>query len=106
MCEPIRRHATGPTMKRLLLLCSMSLATGTAHAQTVPADLQRLLPQTQKRCFARVYDRNHLAAHPDQLVTSTKLLLQTGLDYAPYTFTIWVTMRGKKDVGTSDGHCW
>jgi hypothetical protein len=51
-------------MKKLLLtgIAALFLATGAAHTET-----------NVRGCFARVYDRAHLAKHPDQLVTAVKL---------------------------------
>jgi hypothetical protein len=51
-------------MKKLLLtgIAALFLATGVAHTET-----------NALGCFARAYDKAHLAEHPDQLVTAVKL---------------------------------
>ena len=51
-------------MKKLLLtsIAALFLATGIAHTET-----------NALGCFARAYDKAHLAEHPDQLVTAVKL---------------------------------
>ena len=57
-------------MKNLLLTSSIAalfLATGAVHAET-----------NVLGCFVRVYDKAHLAKHPDQIVTAVKLHSKNG----------------------------
>jgi hypothetical protein len=51
-------------------------------------------------CYSRIYDRAHLGKHPDQLVTSMRLLLT--LDGG---FVLRVTLRGSDAVLSTDGTC-
>jgi hypothetical protein len=51
-------------------------------------------------CFTRIYTRDHLTKHPDQLVTSMRLhIVSDG------GFTLRVTKRGSDDVLSTDGAC-
>jgi hypothetical protein len=54
-------------------------------------------------CFNRHYDANHLARHPDQLVTSMTLSLETGKDN-PFNFKIALTKRGTKNLLVQEGY--
>jgi len=51
-------------------------------------------------CFTRDYDKAHLAKHPDQLVTSMRLLV-TDDD----RFALRVTLRGSDDALQTQGWC-
>jgi hypothetical protein len=53
-------------------------------------------------CFTSVYDKAHLAKHPDQLVTSMRLLLTDDLGFR---FALRVTLRGRDDALSGVGWC-
>jgi hypothetical protein len=76
-------------------IAALLLATGAAHTET-----------NVRGCFVRVYDKAHLAKHPDQIVTTAKLHIKEP-DPDPDLFIC------AKDlfVGANDGplaplHCW
>ena len=59
-------------------------------------------------CFARVYDRAHLAKHPDQIVTGVKLhILRRQVRDPPYAydFALRVRMRGRNEPLSTVGLC-
>lgn len=58
-------------------------------------------------CFTRTYDRNHLARHPDQVVTAVKLRI-----YKPppgetsvYWFSVQFRLRGRDETLRTGGIC-
>jgi hypothetical protein len=57
-------------------------------------------------CFARTYDKQHLAQHPDQLVTAVQLKLYAGpIDsYYKRWFSIRMQKRGHKALH-NEGYC-
>src|SRR5262249_12401176 len=86
-------------MKKTLLtgIAALFLATGTAHTET-----------NVRGCFVRVYDKAHLAKHPDQLVTAAKLHIfappqEPG--YAPHWFTLRAKVRGSDKTLHTSGGC-
>jgi hypothetical protein len=65
------------------------------------------LPASIKGCFARVYDRTHLAQHPDQIITAVKLRIYpspSGSHYARY-FSVRMERRGEDKALHSEGYC-
>jgi hypothetical protein len=83
-------------MKTLLLtgLAALFLATATAHAET-----------NALGCFARVYDKAHLAKHPDQLVTAVKLHIKKWKDEKSFEFALKVKVRGRNETLHTGGSC-
>ena len=53
----------------LITAAALFLAIGAAHTET-----------NALGCFARAYDKAHLAKHPDQLVTAVKLHIRKWKD--------------------------
>jgi hypothetical protein len=67
---------TGPTL--VLMLASVVTAT---VALSLPVGAQSRAPlfvADQEACFGRVYDRAHLARHPNQKVTSLHIFRYLG----------------------------
>jgi hypothetical protein len=57
-------------------------------------------------CFTRIYDRAHLARHPDQLVTAVKLhIMGSSPGNAEYWFALQVNVRGRNDILHTGGYC-
>jgi hypothetical protein len=58
-------------------------------------------------CFTRVYDRAHLARHPDQLVTAVKLRIKRPPpdNLSKYWFDFEVRVRGKDKALHTSGIC-
>jgi hypothetical protein len=93
-------------MKKLFLtgIAALLLATGAAHTETDVLG-----------CFVRVYDKAHLAKHPDQLVTAVKLrIYHPPPDVArnagwgnviPTWMNMEVRVRGKNVILTTSGIC-
>jgi hypothetical protein len=77
-------------------------------ASEAPRDsiLARTLPRAdgEVSCFNRVYDRSHLAQHPDQLVTSMRLMLRSSGEDAP-SFSLTVMTRGSSGPLQTGGRC-
>src|SRR5262245_56156824 len=84
-------------MKKLLLtsVAALFLATGTAHTETDVLG-----------CFVRTYDKEHLAEHPDQLVTAVKLHIY----HQPPDKDTWMKMevkvRGRNAILITGGICY
>jgi hypothetical protein len=84
-------------VKKLLLtgIAALLLATGTAHTET-----------NVLGCFARVYDKAHLAEHPDQLVTAVKLhIIKWKEDESYVEFALKVKVRGRNKTLHTGGLC-
>lgn len=57
-------------------------------------------------CYERAYSASHLAAHPEQTVTSMHLLLiKSARQFAPDQFAIAVTRRGSSTEPQGAGRC-
>jgi hypothetical protein len=56
-------------------------------------------------CFVRVYDRAHLARHPDQVVTAVKLLVKQAERGSQYDFFLHIKVRGRNEVLKTAGLC-
>ena len=57
-------------------------------------------------CFVRVYDRAHLARHPDQVVTAVKLLVkQAERGLSVRLFPESIKVRGRNEVLKTAGLC-
>ena len=86
-------------MRTKLLLTSIAalfLATGTAHTETDVLG-----------CFARTYDRAHLARHPDQLITAVKLrIYKPPENEAQYWFGAQFKVRGRSKPLNTGGACY
>src|SRR5262245_39869549 len=94
------------TMTRFFIagIAALFLATGAAHAET-----------NALGCFVRMYDKAHLAKHPDQLVTAVKLrIYHPPLDVArsagwgnitPTWMNMEVKVRGRDVSLTTSGIC-
>ena len=95
------------TVKRLFLtsVAALFLATGAVRAET-----------NVRGCFVRVYDKAHLAKHPDQIVTAVKLHIKKWDDDESYfEYALKVKIRGRNETlhtgglcreGTSGLRCW
>ena len=56
--------------------------------------------------FARVYDRAHLTAHPDQLVKEVDLLLKkSSTQYYSHEFSLRMKLRGRAAALKTGGAC-
>ena len=95
-----------------VIVCALQM-TAVASAQ----DLVALMPGAgQSVCYGRVYDRSHLASHPDQLVTSMVLELKATnapphreetSPYPDFDFLIGLTLRGNdRQLVTRAGCHW
>lgn len=83
-------------MKKFLLATAIVLGLAlSAHAQTT----------SPLGCFARVYDRQHLAQHPDQIVTAVKLKIYPSPDDHAIWFAIQIQRRGEDKTLHSTGAC-
>jgi hypothetical protein len=92
---------------KLLLsgIAALFLATGAVRAET-----------NVLGCFVRVYDKAHLAKHPDQIVTAVKLHIKKWDDDESYfEYALKVKIRGRNETlhtgglcreGTSGLRCW
>jgi hypothetical protein len=57
-------------------------------------------------CFARAYDRAHLAKHPDQIITAVKLLIKNAdSSYYTHYFSLQFKVRGKNESLRTEGSC-
>jgi hypothetical protein len=89
-------------VKKLFLtgIAVLFLATGTAHTET-----------NVRGCFVRVYDKAHLAKHPDQLVTSVKLhIFKPDPGAGPpevkiHWFALKAKVRGRDETLHTSGLC-
>jgi len=68
----------------------------------------------QSACYGRVYNRVHLADHPDQLVTFMALELKApqrplprepNTTYRDFDFMLWIKVRGKDQVFWTGDNC-
>jgi hypothetical protein len=87
-------NAAQTVKETLMVSAAFCLITGSAFSQSM--------------CFDRHYDADHLANHPDQLVTSMTLKLDPdGSGNMPFNFKIAMTKRGDKNVyGSRRGVGW
>ena len=74
-----------------LISATLVVLTGVAHASTAG-------------CFARSYDRAHLAKHPDQTVTAVKLQLMN-INNTRHDFKLTFNVRGSNKTLRSEGLC-
>jgi hypothetical protein len=57
-------------------------------------------------CFAHIYDKVHLAQHPDQIVTAVKLkIYPSPSDPSSRWFAIWIHRRGEYKALHNEGAC-
>jgi hypothetical protein len=65
------------------------------------------LADTKVGCFSRTYDRTHLARHPDQIVTATRLNIYPAPRSSsyPYGFGLRFRMRGRETTLRTEGNC-
>ena len=88
-------------MSRVLIALVVSLAViVVAPAVGAKAD-------TALGCFARVYDRAHLASHPDQIITTVRLSIKKPdlrSSYA-YDFALSARVRGRDVPLNTGGLC-
>jgi hypothetical protein len=56
-------------------------------------------------CFTRIYDRTHLARHPDQRVTQVKLHISNYREGRYYDFEAWFKLRGSSKLLRTGGVC-
>jgi len=56
-------------------------------------------------CFTRIYDREHLGKHPEQLVKLIHLQVNKNRSEAPFSFVVFVAVRGSKTLAKFDGTC-
>jgi hypothetical protein len=57
-------------------------------------------------CFVRIYDRAHLAKHPDQIVRAVKLTITKTADhYYDYNFFLQMQLRVKNKLLKTAGGC-
>src|SRR5262245_42418138 len=84
------------SVKRLFLssVAVLFLATGAAHAET-----------NALGCFVRMYDKAHLAKHPDQLVTAVKLHIRKWKEEKYFEFALKVKVRGRNETLHTGGLC-
>jgi hypothetical protein len=83
-------------MKIRLTIAALLLALATpAHAND------------KSGCFARVYDKTHLAKHPDQLVTAAQLHIYPAPRDTGYAhwFKLRFQMRGRVETLQTEGYC-
>jgi hypothetical protein len=78
----------------LIGVAALFLATRAAHTET-----------NAFGCFARVYDKAHLAKHPDQLVTAVKLHIKKWKDEKSFEFALKVKVRGRSETLHTGGLC-
>lgn len=64
---------TARTFRTTLLAAAILSAMGSAFAEENQSPLPTHLPLGKEACYGRVYDANHLAKHPKQLVASLHL---------------------------------
>jgi Bacterial SH3 domain len=55
--------------------------------------------------YMRVYDRAHLAAHPDQVVTLVDLSIVRSSGHYRHNFTLHVRLRGRDETLKTEGYC-
>jgi len=97
-------------MKRVITAVLIGSATAVSAQE-----LRVLMPTPgQRACYGRMYDRAHLADHPDQLVTFMALELKApqtpmhrepNTTYRDFDFTLWVKVRGKDQVFWTGDNC-
>ena len=56
-------------------------------------------------CFVRHYDREHLAEHPNQLLTNVRLLIREAKLRAGFDFLLEVKRRGSSNGLLTEGSC-
>ena len=56
-------------------------------------------------CFVRIYDRTHLAEHPDQIVMAVKLSITKANHYYDYNFSLQMQLRGRDKILETAGGC-
>jgi hypothetical protein len=56
-------------------------------------------------CFTRIYDREHLGKHPEQLVKLMHLQVNKNGSEPSYSFVVFVGARGYKTLAKFDGTC-
>ena len=97
-------------MKQLIAAALVG-STTTVSAQ----QLQALMPSPgQSMCYSRIYDRAHLANHPDQLITTMILEIKAKIPprhrepntlYRDFDFRIGLKMRGNNRLIVSGDNC-
>lgn len=81
-------------MKKFLLTSALLIAlAASAHAEPLLG------------CFARVYDRQHLAQHPDQLITAVKLKIYPSPLDRTLSFAVQMQRRGEDKPLHNSGSC-
>jgi WD domain, G-beta repeat len=80
------------------------------HRPARPADAkaaERLRSRLSLGCFARVYDKAHLAKHPDQIVTAVKLHIHRPPpgNSNKYWFLAQFRLRGRDETLRTSGIC-
>jgi hypothetical protein len=83
------------SMRTLIIIAALLVLAGPA------------LADEKSGCFARVYDRAHLAKHPDQLVTSGRLHIYPaprGSAHANW-FALRFQVRGREATLRTEGFC-
>jgi hypothetical protein len=98
----MRRH----TVIAALLIAATPLAATTLAARP----LEKELPPKASACFERIYDSEHLNAHPMQQVTRITLIHERGADAKPEAeeplyVSIEITVRGNAEVYRLGGLC-
>lgn len=89
-----------------------TLGGGLMRATIVPVLLLAAVMTTPaiagalRGCFARSYDKMHLAQHPDQIVTAVKLrIYPSPSDANTSWFSIWMKRRGEYKALHNEGIC-
>ena len=104
---PSRRHSSN-AFWLLASVFAFALAPMPAHADTL---IDRVLGSNGGKtkpfaCFTRVYDAPHMAAHPQQAVTSMAVLASPNSDEATVLrLRLRATFRTRKGVLASEGDC-
>jgi hypothetical protein len=117
----MRRLPIEATASALLAGLFLVGAANTVWAQNGRQERDRLallqsigIAPGQSACFGRAYDRAHLASHPDQLVTSMRLLVhrrsasaanRQHLGDEPFDMRMSVTIRGRSEVFRTTASC-
>jgi hypothetical protein len=62
--------------------------------------------ETMLGCFVRIYDRTHLAEHPDQIVRVVKLsITKAAGHHYDYNFSLQMQLRGRNKILETAGGC-
>jgi hypothetical protein len=87
-------------MKKSLVMLPVALASMAIIVAIPAAKTESMLG-----CYVRIYDRTHLAEHPDQIVRAVRLSITKADHYYDYNFSLQMQLRGRDKILEAAGGC-